>query len=78
MWLDPEVEKRLRELHSQGYIVIIFTNQRGVQTGQQKLEDLQFKVEALIEKSRVPMTAYMALQGDQYRKPAPGMLTIPL
>ena len=49
------VPKKLAELHKNGYRLIIFTNQAGIEKGHTKLDDIKRKCEKLIEETNAPI-----------------------
>ncbi|XP_076112376.1 bifunctional polynucleotide phosphatase/kinase-like [Mytilus galloprovincialis] len=71
--LFAEIPKKLKELHSDGYKIVFFTNQLGVARGKVKLEDLKTKFTRLVDKLGVPVQILIATDGGMYRKPAQGM-----
>ncbi|KAJ2916023.1 hypothetical protein MD484_g4408, partial [Candolleomyces efflorescens] len=70
-WWSPVVPKKLRELHEQGYSIVIISNQNLKAT---PLKTWKEKV-ALIARALepVPFRLFAATVKDQYRKPMPGM-----
>lgn len=69
----PEIPKKLKQLHADGYKVVFFTNQLGVARGKTKIEDLKTKFSSLVEKLGVPVQILISTGGGMYRKPAQGM-----
>lgn len=47
VYWHESVPKKLQELSEQGYKIVIFTNQKGISTGQTKAEDIKKKIEDL-------------------------------
>lgn len=72
-WLVPEVPKRLKALHEDGWKIVIFTNQNGIATGKQPAGDIKGKILDLIKDAGVPMQAFVASADDLYRKPSTDM-----
>jgi bifunctional polynucleotide phosphatase/kinase len=76
-WWHPMVPTRLRDLFSQGFSLIVFTNQGRLTTttGAEAPESQLFKakVEAMGHDLGVPFTVYAACANDLYRKPRTGM-----
>ncbi|ETN38028.1 polynucleotide kinase 3'-phosphatase [Cyphellophora europaea CBS 101466] len=82
-WWDPCVPGRLRELHNEGYLVTIFTNQGGVSVKEKNPKSLQKEPLSLAKlKAQVinifkaldlPISLYGASAQDRYRKPRIGM-----
>ncbi|KAF8477536.1 polynucleotide kinase 3 phosphatase-domain-containing protein [Kalaharituber pfeilii] len=74
-WWNPAVPNKLKELYSQGYDLIIFTNQGGISVEKPagKLDKFKLKVAVIFETLDIPVTLYGATENDQYRKPRTGM-----
>ena len=53
--LLSEVPGKLKDLHSDGFKIVVITNQAGVAKGKTKIEDFQTKVENIARKIGVPM-----------------------
>jgi len=68
-WLMDEVPKKLKELNSQGFKVIIFTNQAGIEKGHQNAGDIKGKILDLCKEVGFPMQAFVATATDINRKP---------
>ena len=54
MW-DECVPEKLRQLHKDGYRVIFFTNQAGIEKLKVKPEELTNKIEAIIKEIGIPI-----------------------
>jgi len=63
----------LKELSSKGFKIVIFTNQKGIGSNEERLEVLITKLTAISEKLGLPIDAYIATGDDQFRKPDLGM-----
>lgn len=72
LW-DPSVPAKLKTLSSQGYRIIIVSNQMGVEKGHTTTKELSMKVEDFSKDWDLEMSAFMATAEDQYRKPARGI-----
>lgn len=69
----PNVIEKLKELHSDGYKIVFFTNQGGIASGKLKLSDFKKKVEAIVRKINVPVQVFVSGRDDICRKPRSGM-----
>lgn len=54
-WWDDCVPQKLKDLHSQGYRVVFFTNQAGIEKLKTKPEDIMKKVEDMIAELGIPV-----------------------
>ncbi|KAG8233558.1 hypothetical protein J437_LFUL013770 [Ladona fulva] len=72
-----EVPGKLKTLWENGYKIVIFTNQAGIESGRTRLEDFKTKVERIVKRLGVPIQVYVCIaSGGLYRKPAIGMWQI--
>lgn len=69
-WWDESVPDKLRELHKDGFRVIFFTNQAGIEKLKVTPEELQRKIEAIIKELDIPVLAFICTGENQYRKPS--------
>lgn len=67
------VTTMLKSKHSDGFKIVIFTNQAGVTSGKTKVADIKKKIEQIIKALAVPMQAYIATGDNCFRKPLTGM-----
>ncbi|KXL43394.1 MAG: hypothetical protein FE78DRAFT_152389 [Acidomyces sp. 'richmondensis'] len=81
-WWHPTVPGRLKQLDSDGYAVIIMSNQAAVslrcdskspKDGMKSLNNLKGKVTAILNSLDIPIIMYAATANDIYRKPRTGM-----
>jgi len=63
------VQEKLKELKENGYKVVIFTNQAGIEKKNQKLEDLTGKILDVCKELGFPVQAFIAAATDHWRKP---------
>ncbi|XP_076634211.1 polynucleotide kinase 3'-phosphatase isoform X1 [Colletes latitarsis] len=69
----PSVSGKLKKLHSSGYKIVIFTNQKGIGTGKLSVKCFKKKIENITRRIGVPMQVFIATGSSIYRKPAIGM-----
>lgn len=67
------IPKILQNEYSQGYKICIFTNQAGISKGKTSLEGFRKKIEAIVQKLKVPLQVFVATSDGYHRKPLPGM-----
>ncbi|EME84997.1 uncharacterized protein MYCFIDRAFT_41913 [Pseudocercospora fijiensis CIRAD86] len=80
-WWHSSVPLKLKQLHGDGYAVIVVSNQSRVvlkpepkKAGDMKsLSNFKSKVSAVLTALDLPITAYAATQKDMFRKPRSGM-----
>ncbi|KAI0371828.1 PNK3P-domain-containing protein [Pilatotrama ljubarskyi] len=71
-WWRPVVPKKLKQVHEQGYAIVIITNQ-ALRT-QALINDWKKKIPLIAHAlSDVPFRLFAATEKDGYRKPIPGM-----
>ncbi|KAK6749589.1 hypothetical protein RB195_001914 [Necator americanus] len=69
-----QVLPRVKKLYGEEeYKIVIFTNQKGIQTGKVDKNGFKQKMESIIRKLGVPAQAFVAIGDGQYRKPCTGM-----
>lgn len=69
----PSIPEKLRELSSQGFRIVIASNQLGVSLNLVSEKDLQKKVEQFISVIGIEATVMLAIKNDKFRKPETGM-----
>eukprot|EP00299_Pterocystis_sp_00344_P009966 c4353_g1_i1.p1 GENE.c4353_g1_i1~~c4353_g1_i1.p1 ORF type:complete len:429 (-),score=98.50 c4353_g1_i1:94-1380(-) len=73
LW-DSKVPLKLRELHNDGYKIVIFSNQNGVGKGKITAAAVQGRVNRLVTAcSNIPFQVLMATEEDEFRKPNTAM-----
>ncbi|XGW29604.1 hypothetical protein V3C99_009003 [Haemonchus contortus] len=69
-----KIGPHLKKLHNEEkFKIVIFTNQKGLQTGKVDKNGFKRKMEAIITKLGVPAQAFVAIGEGHYRKPCTGM-----
>ncbi|KAI9493014.1 polynucleotide kinase 3 phosphatase-domain-containing protein [Zychaea mexicana] len=71
-WWHTSVPGTVRRLHDEGYKIVIFSNQNGLNSSQ-RVKSFQNKVEAIVGQLGLPVVFLAALAKDRYRKPMTGM-----
>jgi len=62
--LYPEIPGRLKKLIAEGFKVVFFTNQMGIQKGKVKVEDFKQKVENIQSKLNIPIQGNNGIEID--------------
>ena len=60
---------KLRKYHEEGYKIVIFTNQAGVEKKRVNLKEIQSKIVSLVASANIPIQAFIACATNHYRKP---------
>lgn len=71
--LYQQVLVKLKELYDQSYKILIFTNQAGISSGRNNINDFKSKIEDIVQKINLPIQVFVATGYSMYRKPAIGM-----
>ncbi|KAL9559163.1 hypothetical protein MBANPS3_000567 [Mucor bainieri] len=71
-WWDPVVPKRIEALHDEGFKIVIFSNQNGLNSDN-KIKGFQHKIESMLKQISSPVLVMAAMKKDKYRKPMTGM-----
>jgi len=64
-----EVEEKLKKLNEDGYKIVIFSNQAGIEKKKQKASDIKGKIWDIAETLGFPIQAFVATATDRFRKP---------
>lgn len=82
MWWDPVVPRRLKELHHEGFLLVILSNQgsislkdnaKSLQKDTLSLKNFKDQLSSFLRQLDIPVTVLAATANDQYRKPRTGM-----
>ncbi|GAA5911409.1 hypothetical protein JCM8208_005050 [Rhodotorula glutinis] len=69
-WINPHVIPKLRKLHTDGFAIVLFTNQGLVP---KRLEWFKRKIPVVARALDIPLRVFAAYDHNEYRKPAPAM-----
>eukprot|EP00959_Pyramimonas_sp_CCMP1952_P452323 9466374-Pyramimonas_sp.AAC.1 len=74
---NEHVKSKLKQLHEDGYRLVIFSNQNGIKKAVEgkKADQTKKRIDNFIREVGVPMEAFCAPQKDEFRKPDTGMWT---
>ncbi|KAF7715498.1 Uncharacterized protein PECH_007022 [Penicillium ucsense] len=81
-WWDPSVPRKVKELSSQGYQVVIFSNQKMIKiqkdikngkSESKSLSNFKEKLSTIMAQLDIPLSVYAATNDTKYRKPRLGM-----
>ncbi|CAD6191330.1 unnamed protein product [Caenorhabditis auriculariae] len=64
---------RLQQLYEDGFKIVVFSNQKGVEEGTIGVLPYQMKVEKVAEQIGVPIQVFVAMSHSAYRKPCTGL-----
>ena len=71
--LNPKVAPTVKKLSEDGFKIVIFTNQAGIQKGHTNPEHIKAKVANIAQNIGVEMQVFVASHEDEYRKPGTAM-----
>ncbi|ORE22647.1 PNK3P-domain-containing protein [Rhizopus microsporus] len=71
-WWCQTVPKRIEELYKEGYEIVVFSNQNGLNSDK-KIKSFKIKIENILNQLSPPVFFMAALAKDKYRKPMTGM-----
>ncbi len=70
---NSKVKDKLTEYHNNGYKLVIISNQSGMSSGKQDINEWQRKLDNIQFALKLPILAMASKGNDYYRKPAIGM-----
>lgn len=73
VWWDEKVPKKLAKAHEDGFKIVIFSNQAGIEMGKVDPKTLKGKFIQLHKSLKIPFQAICASSKDANRKPNTGM-----
>ncbi|XP_041357024.1 uncharacterized protein F21D5.5-like [Gigantopelta aegis] len=68
-WWDEMVPAKLKSLDADGYRVVFFTNQAGIEKQKTNPNDIKDKIEDIIKQLSIPVQAFICTGTNHYRKP---------
>ncbi|EIE89353.1 hypothetical protein G6F46_005521 [Rhizopus delemar] len=71
-WWHPNLPKRIEELHAEGYEIVVFSNQNGLNS-EKKIQSFKIKIGNILNQLTTPVFFMAAVAKDKYRKPMTGM-----
>ncbi|KAI9021725.1 polynucleotide kinase 3 phosphatase-domain-containing protein [Phycomyces nitens] len=71
-WWHSSVQSKIENLHQEGYKIVIFSNQNGLNTDT-RINGFKSKAAAILSQLSIPVWIFAALHKDGYRKPCTGM-----
>eukprot|EP01083_Nonionella_stella_P199913 732738_1 len=69
MYDKTTIPNKLKQMHKNGYQIIIFTNQNGIGSGKQSLDSVSGKIIDISQQLEIPIYAFLTIQKDYWRKP---------
>jgi len=69
MW-DESVPKKMSELHRDGYRIVFFTNQAGIEKKKLTPKSFQGKTDNILKELGVPVMVFASTGENQFRKPS--------
>lgn len=68
-----EVPAKLKKLHDNGFKIVVFTNQAGIENKRITVDEVKKKIKLIQQRIEVPMQFFVATGSTIYRKPRTGM-----
>ncbi|CAO3608788.1 unnamed protein product [Cunninghamella echinulata] len=72
VWWHSSIPEKLKQLHSEDYKIVIFSNQNGLKNDQ-RINEFKAKVTDILDQLPMPVLLFASLHKDVYRKPMKGM-----
>ncbi|XP_076440762.1 uncharacterized protein F21D5.5-like [Babylonia areolata] len=69
-WWEECVPGQLQKLHKDGYRVVFFTNQAGIEKDKVKPQTVKDKIEAIIKELGIPVQVLISTGNSHFRKPS--------
>lgn len=69
-WWDECVPQKLRDAHNDGYRIVFFTNQAGMEKLKVTPQEFMKKAEAIIGELAIPVLTFVCTGTNHYRKPS--------
>ena len=71
-FLSGKIISKLKSVHDDGYKIVLFTNQAGIEKKKVKKSDIQTKLLAIMKKLAVPFQVFISTGENVFRKPCTG------
>lgn len=71
--ISPDLIPAIKKLSSEGYCLVVFSNQGGIKKNKQKKENMKEKFKQVMKKIDVPAVGFFATEDNEFRKPMTGM-----
>lgn len=69
----PEIPQKLKKMSSDGYKILIFTNQKGISRGKTSAPEFKNKIQRIVKRLGIPIQVMVSTGLGKYRKPNTGM-----
>ncbi|XP_071953496.1 uncharacterized protein F21D5.5-like [Antedon mediterranea] len=69
-FMNDEIKPKLQNIHHDGYKVVIFTNQRGIEKQHTNIKHFKTKCEDIISAIDIPIQVFVSTSESHYRKPS--------
>jgi len=76
LWWHPKVPEILKKYNMDGFKIVLFTNQKGIETGKTSRKEFSEKMNNIQAELGFPIQVFAATSDDKYIKPSLGMWEI--
>lgn len=71
-FLSAKISTKLKSLHEDGFKIVVFTNQAGIEKNKAKETEIQTKIKDIMSSLSLPFQAFVSTGENIYRKPCSG------
>lgn len=71
-----EIPAKLKKLHENGFKIVVFTNQAGIENKKITVDEVKKKISMIQKRIELPMQFFIACGSSIYRKPRTGMWSL--